>query len=244
MDRIRLDQALVNKKLVRTRSQAEGYIKLGTVMVNDHIVSKPGRLIWPQDIIQLTITEHYVSRGALKLDSVTDRLKLDFHNKVVLDVGSSTGGFSEYSLRHGAKKVIAIDVGKDQLHASLRDHPRIELHEKTDIRKISQLSELVDLVLVDVSFISVRPILSHISKLVQPKTIVIAMVKPQFEVKSDLKHKGVVKNDSLRRDILHKFEIWAQSYGWFIEAKADSTVVGAKGNQERFYRLKRDPKRI
>jgi 23S rRNA (cytidine1920-2'-O)/16S rRNA (cytidine1409-2'-O)-methyltransferase len=155
----------------------------------------------------------------------------------VLDVGSSTGGFTDYSLQHGAKKVYAVDVGTDQLHPSLHDNPSIELHEKTDIRDFT-LSDKPDITVIDVSFISLREILPHIAKeLSGPNTIIMAMVKPQFEAGRHQTNKGVIKNDAVRRQILKDFEIWAKDL-FVIQDKRDSEVAGSKGNRERFYALK------
>lgn len=232
---MRLDQWLVKQHLVETRSQAENYIKLGQVQVNGKTITKPSQLVRPQDQVKLVAKEQYVSRAGLKLASVTQALKLDFSDKVVLDVGSSTGGFTDYALRHGAKKVIAVDVGTDQMHPSLRDDPRIELHEKTDIRGF-KTNQNVDVVLADLSFISLREVLPHIAKICNPGTFIAVMVKPQFETGGEFKHKGVVKNEKMRRDILKAFEIWA-AQSFVIIAKADSQVTGAHGNRERFYLL-------
>lgn len=235
----RLDQQLVKLDLVRTRSQAESYIKLGDVKVNGHIATKPGTAVGPQDKIELTVTAQYVSRAALKLASVADEFGLDFKDSVVLDVGSSTGGFTDYALQHGARKVIAVEVGTDQLHETLRGNPNIELHEKTDIRDVRELSDRPDIVVADVSFISLREILPHVAKLAGRETRFAIMVKPQFEAAaSSLKHKGVIKNDAMRRDILKDFEAWARHY-FVIVDKADSAVSGAKGNRERFYLLRK-----
>lgn len=239
--RQRLDQALVARGLVATRSQAESYIKLGEVQVGGEVVTKPGHFVSDGADINLTAAEQYVSRAALKLASVVQVLALDFKDKTVLDVGSSTGGFTDYALRHGARKVIAVELGTDQLHPSLRGNPNIELHEQTDIRDFAQRPPMAqfDIVLADVSFISLREILPHVARLCSPKTDIIAMVKPQFEAAaSNLKHKGVIKNDRVRRDILKSFEAWAAGR-FLIADKADSQVAGAKGNQERFYKLHR-----
>lgn len=234
----RLDQRLVQSGLVASRSQATSYIKLGQVMVNKKPVTKPGFLVVETDRVELTAQEQYVSRAGLKIASVAKSLKLDFADKVVLDVGSSTGGFTDYALRHGARKIIAVDTGTNQLHSSLRDDPRIELHEKTDIREFAS-HQAIDMILVDVSFISLRDILPYIAKLCSQNTQVVAMVKPQFEAyKNALKHKGVIKNDRLRRDILKAFEIWVRDH-FVILDKADSAVSGTKGNQERFYLLQK-----
>ena len=166
------------------------------------------------------------------------QLDLDFEDQVVLDVGSSTGGFTDFALSRKAKQIICVDVGTDQLHPKLRQDPRVELHEKTDIRQFTT-EQSVDLILIDVSFISLREVLPHIAnKLAGPATKIVAMVKPQFESGVKLKNAGVVKNNNDRRRILHDFELWAKKY-FVIIAKADSEITGAHGNRERFYLLRK-----
>lgn len=238
MDKKRLDAEMTRRGLVPTRSQAESFIKLGKVTVNGQKISKPGFFVNATAQIKMVdVDEQYVSRAGLKLASVAQILKLDFRDKIVLDVGSSTGGFTDYSLRRGAKKVFAVDVGTDQLHPSLQGHPKISLHEKTDIRDFYLKHEKPGIVVIDVSFISLREILPHIAReLADEHTQIVAMVKPQFEAGRDQTNKGIIKNDGVRRQILKDFEIWAQDY-FFIHAKRDSDVAGAKGNQERFYLL-------
>lgn len=233
----RLDQILVSLGLVASRSQAESYIKLGQVEVNGKGILKPGHLVAPEDQVRLKADEQYVSRAGLKLASVAEALKLDFSGKTVLDIGSSTGGFTDYALRHGAQKVIAVDVGTDQLHESLKNDPRIESHEKTDIRGF-RTKHRIDMVLADLSFISLREILPYVADhLADKRTRIVVMVKPQFEAgNSSLKHKGVIKNEKMRRDILKDFESWAAER-FVILDKADSQVAGSKGNRERFYLL-------
>jgi len=233
----RLDQVVAARGLVRTRSQAESWIRLGKVYVNGKVQTKPGFAVSENDKVILKAGEQYVGRAGLKLASVAKQLALDFKDAVVLDVGSSTGGFTDYALRQGARKVIAVEVGKDQLHPTLRGHEKIELHEQTDIRDLTELSETPDIVVIDVSFVSLRDILPHLATLITPKTKIVAMVKPQFEAAtSNLKHKGVIKNDRMRRDILKDFEDWARRH-FVVIAKADSEVAGSKGNLERFYKL-------
>lgn len=223
--------------LVRTRSEAENWIRLGKVFVGGKIVTKPGTFVRADTEIKLTTTERYVSRAGLKLASVAKKLGVDFINMTVLDIGSSTGGFTDYALQHGAKKVFAVDVGTEQLHDSLRGDVRIELHEKTDIRDFTP-SEAPDVVVMDVSFISLREILPHISAISHSGAVIVAMVKPQFEAGKHQVNKGVIKNDAVRRGILKDFESWAREY-FVIVDKADSDVAGAKGNRERFYLLKK-----
>lgn len=241
--KLRLDKALSDRGLVTSRSQAESYIKLGYVTVNRQVVTKAGHVVGDNDVLRVTAPEQYVSRAALKLASVTGTFNIDFTNKIVLDVGSSTGGFTDYALRNGAAKVIAVEVGTNQLHPSLHGHPRIELHEQTDIRALPKPQPAPDIVVIDVSFISLRDILPAVARLVHQNTHIIAMVKPQFEASAttvkgaQLKHNGVIKNDRMRRDILQSFEAWVRTY-FIITAKADSSVAGGKGNVERFYVLK------
>lgn len=237
MTKQRLDIALTQRQLTSSRSQAESFIKLGKVTVNSQVITKPGYFVDLGAEIRLLADVQYVSRAGLKLESVAKLLALDFKGKIVLDVGSSTGGFTDFALKNGAKKVVAVDVGTDQLHSSLRGDKRIELHEKTDIRDFL-MDEKPDIVVIDVSFISLRQILPHIVKeLSSEKTQIVAMVKPQFEAGRDQTNHGIIKNDSMRRQILHDFEIWSSKY-FVIKNKRDSEVAGAKGNRERFYLLK------
>lgn len=233
----RLDVELARRGLVTSRSQAESYIKLGKVSVNGKILNKSSILVSDDDQLGIEQGEQYVSRAALKLASVAAKLGLDFKNKVVLDVGSSTGGFTDYALRRGAAKVIAVDVGTDQLHPSLRNNDRVELHEKTDIRQFLT-DERFDIIVIDVSFISLRQVLPAVVKLAGKDTRIVAMLKPQFEASAKDVNKGVIKNDSVRREILKEFELWVKNY-FIIKDKADSEVAGAKGNRERFYLLRK-----
>jgi 23S rRNA (cytidine1920-2'-O)/16S rRNA (cytidine1409-2'-O)-methyltransferase len=238
MTKNRLDQTLAERGLVLSRSQAENWIKLGKVTVDGRVVTKPGHFVGPNADIKLLAEVQYVSRAGLKLASVADILNLRFKDKIVLDVGSSTGGFTDYATRNGAKKVYAVDVGTDQLHPSLRQNKRIELHEKTDIRDF-YIDEKPDIIVIDVSFISLREILPHLyNHLSGSQTQIVAMVKPQFEAGMGQTNKGIIKNDAMRRQILRDFEDWSKKY-FVIINKRDSDVAGAKGNQERFYLLNR-----
>jgi 23S rRNA (cytidine1920-2'-O)/16S rRNA (cytidine1409-2'-O)-methyltransferase len=239
MTKQRLDIELTKRGLTTSRSQSESWIKLGKVTVDGKVITKPGHFVAEKSDIKLSAKEQYVSRAGLKLASVAEVLGMDFRDKVVLDVGSSTGGFTDYALKHGAKKVYAVDVGTDQLHPSLKGHPKIRLHEKTDIRDFYIKNETPDIIVIDVSFISLREILPHlVNHLSNPTTQVAAMVKPQFEAGKDQTNKGIIKNDAMRRQILRDFETWAKQY-FVIKDKRDSDVAGAKGNQERFYLLQR-----
>jgi len=252
MTKQRLDIVLTQMGLANSRSQSESWIKLGKVTVDGRVITKSGHFVDQNAKIKLQAQNQYVSRAGLKLESVAINLKLDFRDKIVLDVGSSTGGFTDYALRNKTKKVYAVDVGTEQLHPSLRGNKRIKLHEKTDIRNVfmpdanhltsttyNLLNDIPDIVVIDVSFISLRDILPHIHDyLSDENTQIVAMVKPQFEAGKNQTNKGIIKNDSVRRQILRDFEDWSKKY-FVISDKRDSDVAGAKGNQERFYLLKK-----
>lgn len=238
---------MVERGLVQSRSHAARLIKLNKVVVGAMMARKPGQLVYPQNSIEIKDQEDYVSRSGYKLAGAAQALGVSFKDKVVLDVGSSTGGFTDYALQHGAKKVFAVDVGTNQLHPSLRGDDRIELHEQTDIRDfVSQRvgdganknNENIDIILFDVSFISLKEILPIVLKLANSQTYLLAMVKPQFEAGKEQVNKGIIKNDRVRREILKDFESWSKKY-FVIKGQADSEVAGTKGNLERFYLLQK-----
>ena len=233
----RLDKLMLARGLVGSRSEAENWIRLGRVHVGGRAAAKPGLFVDESASIELAASERYVSRAGLKLAGAAKAFNLNFRGKTVLDIGSSTGGFTDFALQHDAKKVYAVDVGTDQLHPNLRGDKRIELYEKTDIRDFVP-NQTVDIVVGDVSFISLREILPHVAKhIMQPETVLAAMVKPQFEAGKYQVNKGVIKNDKVRRQILADFENWAKQY-FVVLDKKDSDVAGAKGNVERFYKLR------
>lgn len=236
MAKQRLDQEMARRGLVLSRSQAESWIKLGKVTVDGKSMTKPGSFVREDADIVLSTTERYVSRAGLKLASVAQTLLIDFKDTIVLDVGSSTGGFTDYALQHGATLVYAVDVGTDQLHPSLQGHSHIELHEKTDIRDFTP-GRTPDIIVIDVSFISLKDVLPAIEKMCDKQTIIIAMAKPQFEAERAEASKGVIKNDTMRRNILKRLEVFMKM-SFVILDKSDSEVAGAKGNRERFYKLK------
>ena len=173
-------------------------------------------------------------RGYIKLSDAAKAFRYDFRGKTVLDIGSSTGGFTEYALDHGATKVIAVEKGTNQMKSPLRFNPRIELHEKTDIFDF-ELSNEINTIVADVSFISLKPILKYTKR----KNIdYLVMLKPQFEAKPNELNKGVVKNNKIRRDIIKNFEQWLKDNDFIIINKHDNDLKGKTGNEERFYLLK------
>lgn len=196
-----------------------------------------------------------VSRAENKLAGAAQAFSYDFRGKIVLDIGSSTGGFTEYALLRGAKKVIAVEKGTRQMKAPLRFDPRIDLREKTDIFSVtrnslsrdqdenneneSKTDIRIDTILADVSFISLKQVLLHAKKqLASPQTDFLVMLKPQFEARPFQLKIGVVKNETIRRDIIKDFEAWLKNNGFLIVNKRDNTLAGKNGNLERFYFLK------
>ncbi len=248
--RSRLDKQLVTAGLVESRSQAANLIKLGRVKVNGRLADKPSWVVAPED--ELTVTDDQpilVSRAGYKLASVADDFGLDFRGKVVVDIGASTGGFTEFALNSGAELVYAVDVGTDQLHWKLRTDQRVVSLEKTDIRNVGLsrvgeravvIEQAPDIILCDVSFISLRQVLPHVrDHLASKQTQMVVMMKPQFEATPQELNKGVIKNKTLRREIIHRFEDWLRQHRLVVVAKQDSQITGEKGNLERFYLLRK-----
>jgi len=181
-----------------------------------------------------------VSRAEYKLSEAARAFRFDFRNKVVLDIGSSTGGFTEFALKSGAKKVIAVEKGTNQMKAPLRFDDRVELFEKTDVFDVysRELDFVIDVVVADVSFVSLKKILAHVKKnLVNSGAKLLVMLKPQFEAEESQLDRGVVKNEKMRREIIRDFEMWLRKNGFLVIGKHDNSVVGKKGNRERFYYL-------
>ena len=196
--------------------------------------------------MQTTHNRVPVSRAENKLAGAAQAFSYDFRGKTVLDIGSSTGGFTEYALLRGAKKVIAVEKGTKQMKTPLRFDSRIDLREKTDIFSVTRDSlsknqdEIkVDTILADVSFISLKQVLIHAKdQLASSQTDFLVMLKPQFEAKTFQLKNGIIKNEAIRRSIIKDFESWLKNNGFLIINKRDNTLAGKNGNLERFYFLK------
>lgn len=182
--------------------------------------------------------ENAVSRAENKLADFCEFISFDFRGVTVLDIGSSTGGFTEFALGRGAQRVIAVEKGTRQMKAPLRFDSRVELHEKTDIFQF-RTDERIDVILADVSFVSLRKVLVYAKqKLAGERTEFLVMLKPQFEAKDSQLKAGVVKNEKMRREIIREFEEWLKRCGFFIVTKRDNLLKGKNGNLERFYYLR------
>jgi 23S rRNA (cytidine1920-2'-O)/16S rRNA (cytidine1409-2'-O)-methyltransferase len=238
MARERLDKLLVDRGLVTSRERARGLIMAGSVLVNGHAETKPGTLLDPSADITLKAEDHpYVSRGALKLVKGLDTFAIDPSGLTALDIGASTGGFTDVLLRRGAKKVYAIDVGYGQLAWSLRQDPRVVVLERENARSmdLALVPEPCDLAVIDVSFISLTLILPRVAELLQPPygKPIVALVKPQFEVGREHVGKGgVVRDEAARRGAVDKIRTWAASHGFVAGEDVESPITGPAGNVE------------
>ena len=184
------------------------------------------------------MSDYIVTRAGQKLEGALKAFAVDLRGKVVLDIGSSTGGFTEMALKKGAKKVVAVEKGTQQMRFDLAMDRKVELHEKTDIFDF-KMQKKPDVILIDVSFVSLRDILAHVKrKLAGADTAILAMLKPQFEMSDEVLNRGVMKNSRVRREAIKAFEVWLKSNGFVVLDKRDNEVVGRFGNQERFYYLK------
>lgn len=229
----RLDRALVSRNLVRSRTEAQELIRHGKVLVNKQVISKPSFEVSDADIIRVTERLPYVSRGGLKLQHALEHFAIDVRAKIVLDIGSSTGGFTDCLLQNGAVRVYAVDVGTFQMEQKLRGDSRVVLMEQTDIRNLSQLPEKVDGIVIDVSFISLEHIFPSITRFLKPGGFVIALVKPQFEVgRGNLNKHGVVINEETRKAALTKILTVATQSDLTIKNVTESPILGGDGNKE------------
>lgn len=235
MTKDRVDKVLVEAKLTSTRSQALLLIEEGVVFYQGKKVEKASMQVTAEGL-EVRKDVQYVSRGAHKIEGALARFNVKVEGLVVADVGASTGGFTDYVLHQGAKKVYCIDVGHDQLAESLRKDPRVENHEGVNIRHPFELSEKVDLAVVDLSFISLKLVLKNIFDLVKPTGVIIALVKPQFEVgPTGVDQNGIVKSEGHRLVMMHELKEWCKGQGFFLVDQCESPILGKTGNKEYFF---------
>lgn len=228
----RADKILADLKLVASRSQAKSLIEKGDVLIDGKELKKASELISPDSKIEIK-APLFVGRGAFKLEKAIEAFKLDVKNKIMLDVGASTGGFTEVLLLQGASKVYAIDVGHDQLAQKLREDTRVINMEGTNIRELTSLPELADGAVMDLSFISITKVLTQVKNLLKPGSFLMALVKPQFEAGLErLPKDGVVKEDKVRQEILNEVVTFATQNGWSHKESILSPIEGKSGNVE------------
>ena len=235
--KLRLDQLLVGKGLFPSREQARRAVMAGDVKVGTRIAVKPSELLEEEAPISIKPTPKYVGRGALKLESALDYFKIDVHEKTVLDIGASTGGFTDCMLQRGAGKVYAVDVGRGQLNWKLRNDPRVIVLEKINARALSRshVPEPVDLCVIDVSFISLTLVLPNAFDLITPNGVILALIKPQFELqREDVGKGGIVRDQELHRRAQDKIVAFVKHSGHVVTGIFPSAIKGADGNQEFF----------
>lgn len=236
----RADKVLAELKLVASRSQAKSLIEKGDVLVDGIVLKKASELISPESKIEIT-APLFVGRGAFKLEKAIEVFHLPVEGLTLLDVGASTGGFTEVLLMKNAQKVYAIDVGHDQLAQKLKEDPRVVNLEGTNIRELTSLPELADGAVMDLSFISITKVLNQVRNLLRPGAYLMALVKPQFEAGVErLPKDGVVKDERVRAQILHEVISFATSHGWSHLQTIPSPIEGKSGNVEFLVHFIRD----
>lgn len=238
----RLDQILVDRGLAPTRAKAQALILAGKVRCGDRRLDKPGTRVTADLELTVDAGPRYVGRGGHKLRGALDRFGVDLAGQVVVDVGASTGGFTQVALEAGARRVLAVDVGRGQLDWSLRTDPRVTPVEGVNARHLApgDLPERPDAAVVDVSFISLSLVLPAVTACVAPDALAIVLVKPQFEVGREQVGKGgLVRDPSLHREVLARIADVARDLGWSVSDVAPSPITGARGNVEYFLCLRR-----
>ena len=245
MKKARLDVTMVDRELAPTRERARALILAGQVMVDGQVVSKAGASIAVDATVALQAPDHpWVGRGGVKLAHAIDVFQIKVPGRRALDIGSSTGGFTDVLLHHGVRHVIAVDVGHGQLDWTLRNDPRVLVREGVNARTLSQsdLPHLVDLVVIDVAFISLRHIFPVLPPLLTPDADVIALVKPQFEAgRRDVGKGGIVSDPAVHEAVLRRVAAEAEAAGLTRLAMTPSPIAGATGNREFFFHLKATP---
>ncbi len=230
---VRLDMALVERGLAENRSKAKALILAGDVLVDDLPVTRAGAPVAATQRIALKQKPRFVGRGGEKIDHAISRFGVDVAGKVVTDLGACTGGFTDAVLQRGAARVYAIDVGYGQLDLRLREDPRVLVMERTNARHLEALPEPVDLVVIDVSFISLRLIFPAVARILAPDGVVLPLIKPQFEAgKRDVGKGGVVRDPRIHRTVLASVVRDAAELGFRCEGLTASPLTGPAGNHE------------
>jgi 23S rRNA (cytidine1920-2'-O)/16S rRNA (cytidine1409-2'-O)-methyltransferase len=239
--RQRADRVLMQRGLFESRSRAQAAIAAGRVIANGIVVRKASDEIPPDAVIAAEPAHPFVSRGGVKLAAALDHFAVDVAGRICLDVGASTGGFAQVLVSRGARIVYAVDVGREQLHASLRDRPEIVVMEETDIRALraARLPDPPDLATIDVSFISLKLVVPSVADLLQPRATIVALIKPQFETGRRNLKKGIVRDRAVQSAACDDIAAFLSSLGWRIGGVVPSTIAGGDGNQEFFVEARR-----
>lgn len=241
MNKIRLDKLLVTKGLIESREKAKALILEGLVLVNDTKTDKAGTLVDSSSDLKILQTLPYVSRGGLKLEAALRDFNIDITGRTAMDVGASTGGFTDCLLQNHIKKVYAVDVGYGQLAWKLRNNPKVILLEKTNIRYLARdtIPSKIDIATIDVSFISLLKVIPKVMQFLSPAGEIIALIKPQFEAsRKDVGKGGVIKNETKRTEIVNAIIKEVEKMGFEVKGVIKSPLKGPKGNVEFLIYLK------
>lgn len=233
----RIDQTLVERGLFESRERAQRAIMAGEVRVGEQRITKPSTMIETDAAISVAESQQFVGRGATKLSGALDHFKIEVKAKVALDIGASTGGFTDCLLQRGAAKVFAVDVGRGQLAWKIRNDPRVVVFEKVNARFLSreEISEPVDVCVIDVSFISLTLILPRAFELITPDGVILALIKPQFELqRKDVGRGGIVREPALHEKAQQKIVNFVNEAGYHVAGLVPSQITGMDGNQEFF----------
>ena len=237
MQHERIDKLLVERGLADSRTKAQALVIAGAVLVGEQLVKKPSEIFSHDANIRIkdNATQRYVSRGGIKLEAALREFNVDVNGLICLDVGASTGGFTDCLLQHGARRVIAVDVGHNQLDWKLRNDPRVEVREGVNARylRAEDFDHKFDIATIDVSFISLRKILPAVVRLMTERARIIGLIKPQFEVgKGEVGKGGIVKNPELHQRVIAEVNAAAESLGLRVGGLIESPIKGADGNVE------------
>ena len=239
MTKRRIDSLLVERGLVESRAKAQALIMAGEVLVAGKPVIKAGSLIKEEAAITMLESPPFVSRGGVKLDYALDHFQIDVSSKVIADIGASTGGFTDCLLQRKANRVYAIDVGYGQLDYRLRQDSRVVVIDRVNARYPITLPEKVDLVTMDLSFISIEKVIPSVAKLLKNNGYLLVLFKPQFEARRDeVGKRGVIKQPIVHARVLGRFIIWLTEHGFRLENLVASPILGASGNKEFFVLLR------
>lgn len=237
-NKIRADLLLVDRGLAPTRTRAQELVRRGSVTADGARVERPAQLLDPGTVLTVDAPLAFVSRGGEKLDGAVKAFGVELSGTVIVDIGASTGGFTDVALKRGASKVYAVDVGHDQLHPSLRSDPRVVVREGTNARTLdaADFDEPIDVVVVDASFIGLAKLLEAIARILRAEGTLIALVKPQFEVgpESARRSRGVVRDEEERERAIESVRAALRDRHFTIIAESDSVLPGPRGNVERF----------
>lgn len=241
MAKKRLDHLVHEQFPQYSRRQIQSWIMQGKVTVDDRVVTKSGTQVLPDAVLVLNVEEpKFVGRAGFKLEKALDYFKVDVSGLVVLDAGLSTGGFTDCLLQRGVKKVYGVDVGYGQVHEKIRMDERVEVLERTNLRKVRDVGERVDLVTLDLSFISILKVMDAVVAVLKDDGQLIALIKPQFEAeKKDVGRGGIIKDPKIHEEVIKKVVAGIEQYGFICIGWTESPIFGASGNKEFLAYFKR-----